>query len=140
MSERKFDGRRIARIVKLLGVLSKLADAMGIDDDGDEPAAAGIEQPPQPLAMRQLGPRRGRPPANVTYDTADVEAVRAFVGTVAGKGGTKAEMIDKIFGVFGALNPSTVQSEFAKVGISLALSLVKKQLGQWRKRRQERGE
>ena len=137
VSERKFDGRRIGRIVKLLGMLSKLADAMGIDDDGDEPAAATIEQLPQPLALRERGRRRGRPPADVTYDTADAETLRASISTVAGEGGTKAEMIDKILGVFGALNPSAVQNEFAKVGITLGMSLIKKQLGLWRKRRQQ---
>ena len=140
MSEKTFDGRRIGRVIKLLGVLNKLADALGIDDDDDKPAAASIKHEPQPLALRERGSRRGRPPAAETYDTADAETLRSFVGTAAASGGTKAEMIDKILGSLGALNPSVVQSEFAKAGITIGLALIKRQLGLWRKRRQERGE
>lgn len=146
MAERKrFDGRWI-RLMGRLGkavvehpeIIDVIEGLVGGDGDATK---ASIEQQPQALELRERGPRRGRPRReDAVYDTADVEHLRAAISTVKGEGGTKAEMIDKILATFGAVNPTTVQNEFAQVGITVALSLIKRQLGLWRKRRQERGE
>ena len=145
MAEKKrFDGRWI----RLMGRLGKavvehpeIIDVIeGLVGGDGEPAKASIEQSPQPLALRERGRRPGRPPVDVTYDTADVDTLRAFIGTTASQGGTKAEMIDKILASLGALNPSVVQSEFARAGITVGLSLIRRQLGLWRKWRQQQAQ
>ena len=127
-------GRLGKAVIEHPEIIDVIEGLVGADD---EPEAVIVPQQPQALAVRERGSRRGRPPAAETYDTADAETLRSFVGTAAASGGTKAEMIDKILGSLGALNPSVVQSEFAKAGITIGLSLIRRQLGLWRKRRKQ---